>query len=364
MNKDPKVSNIQIRGLIVSTVIGVGVLSLPHTLVSSLGNKGWISIILSGALIIPVLYIITRIFIENPGKDFFQIGEETLGKILFKIVLLILAVYFIFFCAYVTRNLGELIKAFLLPTTPLEIIIFSFILVTSYIASQEIDVIARTGYFIYPLILFFAVLIVLIALPKADFSNLLPINNISYKGIPKGIMETFFSFAGFEMIFLALPYVEQDKETTFKSAIYAIIIITIIYLAMFIMSISHFSIQQLERQGFPILQLVKQIDLPGFFLENLDGLVMSIWVIVVFTTFAPAYFGAGKVITKIFGIKTHKYIVLILIPIIYKLALYPENLVQLTKTYIKYFNLLGFISGVIIPVILLVVGLIRKKVGN
>lgn len=364
MSKDPKVSNVQIRGLIVSTVIGVGVLSIPNTLASTMGNKGWVSIVLSGILIIPVLYIITHIFKINPGKDFFQIGEETLGKILFKIILIIMMSYFIVFCAYVVRSLGELVEAFLLPTTPIEVIVLSFILACSYLATQEIEVITRGGYFLYPIILLFAGIVILISLPKADFSNLLPLNNINLSQIPRGLVNSFFSFAGFEMILFALPYVEQDKETTFKSAVYALIIITVIYVAIYVVCIAHFSVEQLQRQIFPVLQLAKQVDLPGFFLENLDGLVMALWVLVVASTFIPSYFGAGKVISKIFNLKSHKYIILILIPIIYFLALYPRDILQVNNILLKYFSILNFVTGVMVPLLLLIVILIRKKVGQ
>ena len=48
MNKDPKISDIQVRGIIVSTVIGVGVLTLPNTLGAILGKDGWMAIIIGG----------------------------------------------------------------------------------------------------------------------------------------------------------------------------------------------------------------------------------------------------------------------------------------------------------------------------
>lgn len=360
MNKNIKVSNVQIRGLIVSAAIGVGVLSLPNTLANTLQNNGWIAIIFSGLLIIPVMAVITRIFLMYPDKDIFQIGNETLGPVFFTICLLFVAAYFIVFSAIVSRILGELIKAFLLPITPLEVIVFIFILTTSYITSFEIDAIVRTGFFVYPIIIFFTLLIVFVSLPNADFSNLLPIYNVKLKNISMGIRDAYFSFAGFEMTIFALPYVE-DKKKTFKSSVYAIIIVTLVYFALYVMSVSHFSIEQLKRQQFPVLQLVKQVDLPGFFIENLDGLVMAIWVIVVFATLAPAYFSAGKTISKILRVKNHKYIIWILVPIIYKVSLIPESLVVVQKRNAMYFNVLGFISVVIIPILILVVGTIRKK---
>ena len=58
MNKDPKVSNIQIRALVISTVVGVGILGLPNQLANAMDKDGWIAIILSIILTIPMLIII------------------------------------------------------------------------------------------------------------------------------------------------------------------------------------------------------------------------------------------------------------------------------------------------------------------
>lgn len=363
MNKDIKVSNIQVRGLIVSTAVGVGILSLPNALAETMGNKGWIAILISGILTLPVLAIINQLFKQNPNKDFFEIGDETLGIFIFTICKLIFLAYLIVFLSFITRNLGELIKAFLLPTTPISIIVLLFILSTSYIACYEIDVITRMGYILYPIIIMFAVIIVLIALPKADFTNLLPLSNIDIWTIPKGIGKSFFSFTGFEMIIFAIPFVE-NKDKVFQSCVYAIGTVTLIYIAIFIMTLSHFSIKQIQRQTYPVLQLVKNVDLPGYFVENLDGLIMAIWVIVIFATMAPAFFGSGKILAKIFKTKKHKYFIWGLIPVIYFLSLVPKDLIIINNIMLWYYNILALTSIIIIPSLMLLVDSIKKKVKS
>ena len=363
MNKDPKISDIQVRGIIVSTVIGVGVLTLPNTLGAILGKDGWMAIIIGGLLSFPLLTIINGIFKKNPGKDYFEIGKSTLGNIIFTICLIIFLAYLIIFLAFVTRNLGELIKAFLLPTTPVELIIFLFILSTSYIASYEIDVIARAGYFIYPVIIGFAVLVIIVSLPTADFTNVLPVFQSDLKSIVNGVKETFFTFTGFEMILFVIPYVEE-KEKTLKSSILAMGIVTLINFALFIMTLTQFSIEEIKRHTYPVLMLAKLIDLPGYFLQNLDGVFMAIWVLAVFGSMAPAYFGAGKILCKIFKTKSHKYFIWMLIPLIFWTSLIPRNFEELYMSLGKYFNILGFISVVIVPLSIFIVGKIKKKVGK
>lgn len=361
MNKDLKLSHIQIRSLIVSTVVGVGVLSMQSSLVAEMGTDGWIAIIISGIMVIPLLAVLVQLFKLYPDKDFFEIGKATLGSIVFTIVLLIYLAYLITFLAYVSRVLAELVKAFLLQATPLEFILIVFILATSYISIYEIDIIARLSYFVYPIIIIFAVSIVLISLPKADFTHILPVFQTDYRSIIEGVKSTEFSFLGFELIIFAIPYV-KEKDKVFKSCLIGIGTVTAIYLALFVMTIAHFSIEQIENQTFPILILIRHLDLPGFFLQNLDGFVMALWILVVFSTIAPPFYGAGKILSEIFKTKSHKYFIWGLIPVIYFIAMVPDNFVQLNGKLNKYTNILGFISAFIIPTIMLIVAYIRKKV--
>ncbi|WFA08516.1 endospore germination permease [Tissierella sp. Yu-01] len=357
----PKISHIHIRGIIVSTSVGVGVLSMPGALGELMGNDGWIAIILAGLLLIPFMAIYDRIFSLYPDKDFFEIGKETMGTFIFTIFLFIFLAYLVLTLGIISRTLAELIKIYLLQTTPLEVIMLIFILASTYIACYEIDVIARASYFLYPIIILFALIIVLISLPNADFTRLLPVFDIDFISTVKGVKETFFSFLGFEIILLAIPFVE-DKEKVFKSQLIGAFTITVIYLALFIMTISHFSLKQIEIIVYPILMLIRQLDLPWFFLENLDGLVMALWVIVVFSTMAPFYYGSGKILSKIFRTKKHKYFIWGLIPVIYYIGILPKNFIELIEDMGRYFNILAVISAIIIPIIILISASIRKKV--
>lgn len=361
MNKDNKISHLHLRGLLVSTVIGVGVLSLPNALAGSMGTDGWVAIIIGGIIMIPIFLMYNKIFSLYPGMDIFQIGKATLGSFLFTIILLISLSYLVILAASVTRTLGELIKIFLLQTTPLEFIIVTFIIASSYIATHEIDVVARAGYFVYPVIIAFASLILLIAIPGANYENVLPVFHFSFKDLMKGIGDVSFSFLGMELIVFAIPFVE-DKKKIVKSGIMGIATITLIYTLIFIMTLAHFSLNQLEHQVFPVLILIRQLDLPGFFLENMDGLIMALWVIVVFATVAPAYFGAGKILSKIFKTKSHKYFIWILIPVIYFTAMAPDNFIQLLEDMGRVRNILAIVTVVLLPLLILIVGSIRKKV--
>lgn len=366
MKETNKISNNQIRGLIVSAVVGIGILSLPNKMAIALGNDGWIPIVIGGIFSIITILIMNRIFELYPGKDFFEIGREVLGKWIFNIFLLIFFIYNITFMALLARNIAELIKAFLLETTPPEVLIIAFIVVTTYAARSEIQTIGRLGYHIYPVIIVFITGLILLSLPSLDYTNALPVFHFDIKNLPKAMRDAYFSYTGFEIILFAIPFTEsgKDRSRLIKTSITAMIIVTIIYLAVFFLTLSQYGIISLQRQAFPTIALVKEIDLPGFFIENLDGVAMSIWVLVIFGTMAPAYYSAGKILSNLFSVREHGFFIVPMIPIIYIVSLIPQNILEVENILDTTLNYLGITSIAILPILLYAVGLFKTRRQN
>lgn len=360
MGEENKLSSKQIKALIVSSEIGIGILTLPNRIAITNENDGWIPIILAGLIIIPIIFIMDRIFRMYPDKDFFDIGREVLGKWIFNTFLIFFLIYFIILMSNIMRNLGELIKAFLLETTPIEVIIISFIFATSYIARDNIQVIGRAAYFIYPLILGFVIFLFLVTLPEIDFTNVLPAFQSDFSKIPKGMEQAFFSYIGFEILLFAFPSAEK-KEDSLKTAMAGQGIVIVIYTIIFLLTLAQYGVHSLKRQIFPTLSLVKEVDLPGFFVENLDNLVMAFWVLVIFTTMACFYFASGMVLANLFNTRDHAFYIVPIAPIVYVVSMIPRNILILNETLGKYTNYLGFVTIILMPIIIYIVALFKSR---
>ena len=363
MQKNNNISNKQIRALLVSTIVGIGILTLPHQISLLLENDGWIAIILGGLLMFPSIIVINKIFQLYPDRDFFEIGRIVLGKWIFNIFLVITMIYLVAVMSSLARNLGEITKAFLLETTPTEILIVSFILATSYIARCEIQIIGRAAYLIYPIVLGFIIFLFVVSLPNIDFTNMLPMFQSNMKKLPQGITTSFFSYLGFEVLLFSIPFAEE-KNKTLQSSLIGIGIVIVMYLVIFIIVLCQYGLHNLQRQLFATLSVIKEIDFPGFFIENLDGLVMAIWVLIVFGTMAPIYYIAGKVLSNLFSTKDHSLFILPLLPIIYIISLIPQNLLQVFEGLGRVINYTGLISVITMPIIIYIVGYLRLRRQN
>ena len=360
MREDQKISSKQLKALIVSTVIGVGILTLPNTIALVSGNDGWMVIILGGLLTVPSLIIMNKLFELYPDKDFFQIGREVLGKWIFSIFLLVFLAHFIVLSALATRELAEVIRAFLLLTTPTEVIIVTFILATSYIARLDIQVISRSAYHIYPIIIGFMVVLTLIALTGVDFTNMLPVFQSDLKLLPRGIGKSLISFIGFEILLFVIPYAEEKKKTM-KYSLLGIGIVTIVYTIIFVITLSQFGLSNLQRQTFPTIGLIKEIDLPGFFIENLDGLMVATWVGIIFGTLAPCYYASGKILANLFSTRSQDLFIIPLLPVIYIVSLIPQNLIEVNDKLGKIISYTGLISIVFMPILIYIIGYYKTR---
>ncbi|MBZ2175090.1 endospore germination permease [Schnuerera sp. xch1] len=354
------ISNQHIKALLVTTIIGVGMLSLPSELAMILENDGWIAIILAGLMLIPFLIIIDKLFSMFPNKSIFEIGREVMGPTIFGIILIIQAIYTIIVLAYTVRIFGEVIKVYILETTPIEVIIITMLLATAYLSRSKIEVLGRMAVMIYPIIIGLVVFLLAVTLPDMDYTNIFPIFNADYKQLPRGIMTAVFSYTGYEIIFLCYNY-SDDNKNTLKYVLRGLIVVTCVYLIVFFTSLSSFGIYQLKREIWPSVAVVKEVNLPGYFLENLDGIMLAIWVIAIYASLTSIFYIGGAVLSNISKTKTHELFILPLIPIIYTVALLPDNLVQTNEIMARIISYAAIIARVILPIIIFISAIIRKR---
>ena len=106
---------------------------------------------------------------------------------------------------------------------------------------------------------------------------------------------------------------------------------------------------------------MQTVDFPGAFLENIQGIVMALWILMVFGSIVPIYFNATLIISKVARVKEFRYFSYPLIPFLYFMALIPENIVQtyeLTDMIEKYLAIFVLVA---VPIIFGILVLIRRK---
>lgn len=355
-----KISSRQLGILLIVTIVGVGILTLPREVSEIAGTDGWILIILGGIASILMSLVIHTLSMRFPNQTIIEYSEELLGRPLSILIGIIIFTYCSMFTAFSVRIFGEVLKMFLLPKTPIEVITITFLLTAGYLVRNGLEPIVRF-YELIIMIMFIPYLLALFAgTSNVNFTNLLPVFQTSPRVLLKGSFQIIFSYIGFEFIFLLFPFVSDQKNIR-KTLLISISSIILLYLITNIFVLATFGEDTIESLIWPLMAYIKSIEIPGEFIEQLEGIIMTIWVLFIYTTLSTVYFLSSFTLSRVMNVKEHSFFVSLLLPVIYILSLLPDNVAQLYD-WLGIFSFYGStLVSVIIPSFLLLVAKVRKK---
>jgi len=358
MGNNDKISPYQCSVLVIMTLIGIGILSLSSSVADKAGPDGWILIIGGGIASLISAWMIATLCSMFPEDTVFEFSEKLLGKFFSYLITVILLIHFVTFDAFEIRVFGEVIKVFLLDRTPIEVIIISFIITSLYPVRHGIEPLARLSEIFGFTVIISGLLLYLANISNMDLTNLLPFLRTPPTKLLTGVFATFLSYLGYEITFILAPHI-SDVTKLRSSVIWGVFIVMIFYLTTVIVLLSVFGVIENKHMIWPLLTLGKMVDFPGLFLENLESLVMTLWILTVFTTFAPFLYTASVLLAKLFNSKEFNYFPVALSVVIYFLSLIPQNVVELYKLIDLFSYYLGTFVVFVIPLILLIAAKIR-----
>lgn len=360
----------QSGSMIASTLIGIGVLTLPRVTTEFSGNAGWLSAIGGAMLAMLAMFAITKLAKRHPGETIVEYVPALLGPKRWPIIGLMIGFpIFIIFVVYwgisttlVARMFGEVVIATVLTKTPLEIIILLMLGTAFVLVMYDEEVLARVNEILLPIIIVPILLIALSSLQSARLDNLLPLFQVSWGSLLKGIAITSFSYLGFEIMTIFFARTEQTGKLMAGSLI-GIAIPGIVYTLIALSGIAVFGVEELKLLAWPTLELVKTTAVPGLILERLESAFLGVWVAAVFTTVGNLYYATSIMLQRMFKLRGHRWIAFALLPVFYWLSLLPPNVQKLFE-YSRWLNYLGGLLALIIPLILLLLSLARKRNGK
>ncbi|NBI06236.1 hypothetical protein D3Z33_05090 [Senegalia massiliensis] len=358
-----KITKGQNLSLIIASILGVGILSLPSQLAKSSGFNGIISIISGTIISILLVTMYTKLITRFKSKTIFEVIDEILPNPIAKIIDLLFILHYLITGAIIVRIFGDIIRMFLLRNTPLEVTILSLILAVSFITRKGIEPVARLAQIVLPLVVIPIFILFLSLIPELDFTNIYPVFQMNTVDVLKGIKTTVFSFIGIEIVLVSTAYV-KNTDKILKYNILSVIFLGIMYLVAFIVVISEFGKEQTEDLLWPTLLLMKTVDVPGAFLENVDGIIISLWTFISIQILSIVLIQSNIVLNKSFKLKEVDFLSMTLLPIMYLLALFPDNIDEVYYYIDLFSNYLGVVIILIIPLILFVFVVITKKGDN
>lgn len=359
IRNNDKISPYQLAMIVIMAVIGVGVFNLVHTVAKFGGNDGWIIMMILGIVHIFLAFLMVKLSCRFPGKTFPEYIQIILGVFLGKLLVFLIICYILVNLAYEVREFTEVAKMFLLPRTPTEVIIFTLILVCVYVVRGGVESVARIAEIAFPILFIPFFLVLIPGLPTLDLTNLLPFGSDLITKFSRMIPHAPHAFRGVEFILFYIGFMERPQKA-YKPVAWALIFVTAFYTLVSVIGISAFGTKSATKTIWPLLNYIRNINIPGLFLERLDGVILSIWVITVFTTVITGFYIVTYSISKILNTKEQKQFVLPLMIFIYYLALQPASLAELYMWGDWIFKYVNSIFMYIVPIVALVIAAIRR----
>ena len=354
-HKDGEISALQSFIIIINIMIGTGIMGISRSVAEVSQQDAWISVFINGIFISFIMIIIVYTISKFPQYNFLQYTSYLLSKPIGYLITLAFTLYGLLVVALVIRFLTEMVITWLLPNTPSWIINFVIALTTLYMTKNGATILARFNEVIVFMLIPFG-LLVFIALPQSSFINLRPIGGSGISNILKGIMPSFFAFAGYEELLVYYPYISDKQRPIMKQSAIAVFIVGLFYTLTVMAHIALYGPQEIRQVLYPSINYLMAVEFP--IVERMEIFYATFWTFTVLATIGIQYLASCILLQNIFSTKKTSFFVYIVLPIVFTLSLIPQDTTEVIS-FSEKIGKLNIFFGLLLPIILFLMYFIR-----
>ncbi|KAJ53473.1 spore germination protein (amino acid permease) [Clostridium tetanomorphum] len=350
-NDDNILTKNQFILILIGSMIGIGVLSLPNDVIKIAKQDAWISVILGAAYPLYVMFFSSYISKKYPKENILIISQKFLGNILGNIVNIIFLIYFLLLATEVGNGITNVLEIYMVPFLNRWTVLIVSYLVIAYAVYGGGKTVARINEVIFfgTVIIFF---MPLISIKDGSFLNMKPILGSGIINIIKAVEKTFFAYAGIESICIIYPFLQDSKKIK-RYTLVSITITTTIYTLFTLATILFFGIDASFKFLWPVVTLTESIMVPV--INSLRYIFMAFWTLIMFKTACNYYYiftyGLNQIIKKV----QRKNMTIIILPVMIVLSFLYENATKTGKFLDKIMPIfVGFNSIYVLLITVLV----------
>lgn len=355
------VSPVQNVLLVFGTIVGVGFITMPRGVVEKAREDAWITVLLACVLCLLSLWLILSAARVFPQDTAIENNVRVFGRFFGFLLNVLLIVYFVFFTVTGVRSMAEVVRAQMLPFTPLEVIVFVMLLTVLYSAWDGLVPIVRINESGLPTTFLLIILFFMFAYLEADWHELrIPFID-GVRPVIQPIPSTAYSFLGYEILYLYYPFL-TNKKRAFLNAATGIGLAGGFYAFIVLGTIVTLGPDVTITQTYPVITMSKMIEVVRQFVERAELLVIILWMPLAYTTHLVTFYTAAFSLNRAFPRISFRWWMVMLMPTIYILALVPDNLPEMDE----WSDLVGKVGMFILfgyPLLYLVMVKIRRKLG-
>jgi spore germination protein KB len=361
MKQIEKISSFQYFILVLMFVVGSSVLYIPTVLAVSAKQDAWIVAIIGGILGLALALLYIKLAESFQGKDLVQMYESAFGFVLGKILTVIFCYFCLILASLILRGIGDFMVTQILPETPIEVIMGVFMFCIILGLKYGVEVFSRTSEIFFPWIIFLFTLGVSMILPDVEITRLFPILENGIKPIIKGTI----SYLGFPylecvLLLMLVPYLNLLKSAK-KKWIFGTVCGAFILFIPVILSIMVLGPELTSSQTYVTYILAKKMGIPKVF-ERMEVIIAIFWIITIFYKLLLCSFCITKATGALFKISNEKILSFPIGILIFCTSIIAgDNIVELNDFSSNIWPVFAIQTGLIIPLIILLVSKVKKQ---
>jgi len=292
---------------LVGSFLEGGLLSLSFAYPIS-SQDTWLAVL--AALFIGVLFALVYIALATrfPGKTLIQINDLIFGPFLGKLVSIQYLWLFISTLSVYLWFMGDFVLTYLMPETPIILVLIMFALLCAYAVRQGIEVIARIAFMAVTITSIIIILTFLLLIKDMKYTNFLPIFEVPIGELIQSThIITQVSFSEVLVFLMVIPFMNKPQQTK-KSVLLGMLIGGLALLAATIRNIA--TLGPLNAiVSSPSLEAVRLINI-GKVITRLEVLVAMAQILLLFIITSVLYYAVVLGIAQITKLRSYKPLVL------------------------------------------------------
>lgn len=351
-----KISSIELIYLLFAFFMGSTTLLPPG---GGAGNNAWLVIPAGMAAGLIFAWIHISLIQKYPGKTLVEINNAVYGPYLGRIFSVFYILFFLQIAGVVVAEFSAFFSL-IMPETPFAVFSFFILLVCAWGVKCGLEVIARASIIIVPIIVIILIFDTVFVSPQMDFSNLLPILDISALQFFKASLYAAAYPFGEAVIFLVI-YPFLNKPGKIGSSVLQAFFIT--GLALFVSAIRNVTVLGPTGQDFVFanFHLVRMIDI-GDILTRGDIVVAVSLMAVGFIKAAIFYYCPVVGMAQVLNMKSYQPLVLPMGALILNLSLISfDNFPSFIRNAMEIYPFYSMPFIFFLPFITLIIAYLRRN---
>ncbi len=353
-------SPLQLAVVMVVVMMGISARA-PEPILKDSGHAAWLAIVAGGTVFYGVAWLMIKLGEQFPDESFAEYLPRVFGRWAGgALVWLFVGVYFLQ-TAVILQGVSREITFFMFDRTPFEVVEGCLLLVCVYCCLQDWGTILRVVQFVFftafPLWFFLLV----ISLIGFRFINFLPLWPEDAAGMAAGVMHSWNLFVGYECVLLLFPLVYRGNVKPAKAVAGAFAMATAVFLLRVALDIGVLTLEGGRNIPFTLLTVVRNVEIPGTFLERLDTYFLVFWMQGMFATITLTIYFMAQSLTLLYRYADHRPFVLALVPPLFILgdATHHIRVFEGVKTAVEWTG--AAFSLVVVPAVYALVWWRRRR---